>query len=555
MSKLERLQKYIIVLILLLSVILAVGMVLLLQKGASGTAETGTSVQTAAGSSASAGSSTFSDSDAASSDEAALTDVQWYYPDHLQLGQVLTAHSFTLPDGGSTTLEEHLGSGITLAMYWGSWCSYCEAQTELLLSMQEELSARGVSVLLIDKMDPEKESPAAARQTIAKQEIPFDWVMDSDLAVYEELGLHIIPTLFLLDDTGRVLYCHAGVIDTAGELGAMLDYAEQGGGAQTLAFVQQHLMTEDGGVKMHAQPQSASSPCGWDVLSESQGLLMEYAFLSGDAALFETAYGYVQKNLDADGLLRWYGTDTEQTAGVNSLLDDLRVLRALDEWNQEYGGYEEALSRHSGALAAGNLDENGNLVDFCTFSDGAKAHRLTMCYADWEALEVLTGLQPDCASAVQKAQDLVDGAYLGDDFPFYANYYDYDTGLYDTGSLNMAEALFTLLHQARAGRLPEASLQWLRTQMSGNGILARYDIHGNVVPGYEYQSPAVYALTGLIAIECEDDALLTQAVSRMESFRCFDEGNPLNGAFAPSMEEVSSFDQCMALVLYAEMGR
>lgn len=532
MSKLERLQKYILALILLLSLIVAGGVAFMLHRS------------TAPGTDSTA---------AAESGTAELTEVQWYYPDSVRLGQVLTNQSFTLPDGGSTALAGHLGPGITLAMYWGSWCSYCEAQTDLLLSLQEELAAQDVTILLIDKMDPQKESPEAARSVIAEKAIPFDWVIDEDLTVYQELGLHIIPTTFLLDTEGRVLYCHAGTIESREELNAMLDYARQGPAAQTLSFVQNHLMTADGGLQLHVQAQSAPSPSGQDVLAESQGLLMEYAAQTGDEALFRTAYRYVQQQLDADGLLRWYGTTTGEPARVNALLDDLRVLRALEAGQQQFGGYEAELARHAAAIAAANVDEDGNLVDFYTFSDGSRAQRLTMCYVDSRALDLLVQQQPACAAAVQQARQLLDGAYLGDAFPFYANYYDYATGLYDTGSLNMAEAMLTLLHQAEAGRLPDAALSWLRSQMAGNGIWARYDIHGNVVPGYEYQSSAVYALVGLIALECQDDTLLTQAVSRMESFRCFDTASPLNGAFASSMDEVSSFDQGTALVLYAKM--
>ena len=532
MSNLERLQKYLIFFILLLALVVAGGVLLLLHRAPQGTT-TASSV---------------------SSGTAELTEVQWYYPDNLVLGQQLTEQSFALPDGGTTSLSAHLGTDLTLVMYWGSWCSYCEEQTALLVSMEEELSAQGVKVLLLDKMDPQKESLEAAIQKRTEEGIDFDWLIDNDLTVYQELGLHIIPTTFFLDAAGTVRLCHAGVIQSASELRAMLSYVREGAAAQTEAFVQDHLMTADGGVQLHVQAQSTPSPSGQDVLAESQGLLMEYAAQAGNEALFRLAYGYVQEHLDADGLLRWYSTSSGEPAQVNALLDDLRVLRALDAGEQKFGGHETALARHAAALAQQNLDADGNLVDFYTFSDGSKAHRLTMCYADWTALDLLARQQPDCAASIQAAQQLVDGAYLGDDFPFYANFYDYETGQYDDGSLNMAEALLTLLHQAEAGRLPDASLQWLRKQMAGNGIWARYDIHGNVVPGSEYQSPAVYAIVGLIALECHDDTLLTQAVSRMESFRCFDADSPLNGAFAPSLEDVSSFDQCLALVLYAKMG-
>ena len=533
MSNLERLQKYIIVVILLLALVVAGGVVFML------------------GRTPAPSSSTVASAESASTE---LTDVQWYYPDNLTLGQVLTSKPFTLADGSTTTLQEHLGSDITLVMFWGSWCSYCERQTEFLLSVQQQLAEQGVTVLLIDKMDPQKESVDAAQQKITEKSIPFDWIIDDGLAVYKELGLHIIPTTFLVDSSGHVLYCHAGVIESADELNAMLDYVKQGAAAQTEAFVKNNLTTDDGGIQLHVQTQSAASPSGQDVLAESQGLIMEYAAITGNEQLFTSAYSYVQNKLDVNGILRWYGTTRGQTAKVNALLDDLRVLRALGEWNTSHGGYDADLASRAAAIASANIDDNGNMIDFYTFSDGSKASRLTMCYADWKALDLLVQLQPDCAETVQNAQQIVDGAYLGDDFPFYANYYDYTTGTYDTNSLNMAEAMVTLLHQAEAGRLPEASLRWLRNQMKGNGIWARYDTSGNVVEGYKYQSSAIYALVGLIAIECDDDALLTQAVSRMEDSRCFDASSTLNGAFAPSMDEVSSFDQCTALVLYAKMG-
>lgn len=205
------------------------------------------------------------------------------------------------------------------------------------------------------------------------------------------------------------------------------------------------------------------------------------------------------------------------------------------------------------AIAAGNRDEDGNLVDFYSFPDGSRANRLTMCYCDWQALEIIRPLVPGFGDSLEAAEEILEGAYLGDDFPFYANFYDYETRTYNDSSLNMAEAMLTLLHQAQAGRLQGASLRWLQTRMAGDGIYARYDIHGNVVSGGDYESAAIYAIVGLIAQEVGDDLLLTQAVSRMEAFRCFAAGDPLNGAFADSLEDVNAFDQCLALILYAGM--
>lgn len=536
MTRLERIQKYLIVTILLLTLVVAGGLFLMIQHSP-------------------AAPDVSSDQEENSEGTTELTEVEWYYPDHVLLGQPLTSLSFETPDGQTTSLQDHLGDELTLAMYWGSWCQYCEEQTDVLLSMTDKLEANDIKVLLIDKLDPEKESISAASEKIADKQIPFDWIVDGDLSVYTELGMHIIPTSFLLDADGRVLYCHAGTIRSEEEFLSMISYAQNGASSDTEQFVRNQLLTDDGGVRMNVNTSTSGAPSGHDILSESQGLLMEYANLSGDTELFDLAYSYVKNKLDVNDLMRWYATDrADSPARVNALLDDLRVLNALSDQQQTTGGYTQEIASRAEAIAQYNFDSDGHLIDFYTFEDGTRAHQITMCYLDWQALSILEEQIPWRKSSIEAAAQILDGAYLGDEFPFYANFYDYEKQSYDTGSLNMAEAMLTLLHQAEAGKLPDASLAWLKKQMSGNGIWARYDIHGNVVPGYNYQTPSIYAITGLIALVCDDQELLTQSVSRMEDFRCFSEGDPLNGAFAETLDGVSSFDQCMALILYAKMN-
>ena len=556
MSRLEQLQRLIIVLILLLALTMAGGIYLLLRNPSSSAAsDSGASPTSVSDESGPESSDTSADTASDTDSDTALAEALRTDPDHLVFGQDISDLSFALPEGGETTLADHLGDSLSLIMFWGSWCSYCSDQTSLLVSMEELLAKRDVTVILIDKMDPEKESIAAATAKMQQEGSSFDWIIDENLTVYNELGLHIIPTTLLVDSSGHVLYCHSGSITNADELTAILDYAEQGLDAQTLSFIQNYLTNQDGGIQLHVQADSADSPSGQDVLAESQGLIMEYAALTQNEELFTSALDYTEEHLASNGLLRWYGTQSGASARVNALLDDLRVLRAMNTYQQLSGRDPGDMTEHAAAIALYNIDDNGNLVDFYTFDDGTKAHQLTMCYADWTALAVLEELEPYTSSTIEAARDLVNGAYLGDDFPFYANNYNYETGRYDDGSLNMAEAMLTLLHQAEADSLPNASLQWLRTQMEGDGIWARYDTKGNVIPGYEYHSSAIYAIVGMIALECGDETLLTQALNRMEEFRCFDASSTLNGAFADSMETVSSFDQCTALVLYGRIRR
>ena len=69
------------------------------------------------------------------------------------------------------------------------------------------------------------------------------------------------------------------------------------------------------------------------------------------------------------------------------------------------GDYTEDVMSRAIAIAAGNRDETGNLVDFCSFSDGSRANRLTMCYCDWQALEIIRPLVPGFGDSLTKAED------------------------------------------------------------------------------------------------------------------------------------------------------
>jgi hypothetical protein len=198
--------------------------------------------------------------------------------------------------------------------------------------------------------------------------------------------------------------------------------------------------------------------------------------------------------------------------------------------------------------------EQQSPVDFYDFKNSQKSSTFTLCYADFTALEIVAKMSVAAEKLPENALTIVENGYIGEEFPFYYNSYSYEDGTYDTSSLNMAEALYTLYHLAEAGKLKDSSLAWLQTHMEDNGIFARYDVQGNVVPGYEYESPAIYALVGLIAQETGEEKLLTQALSRMEEWRVFDTEDTANGAFGTQgIGQMMSYDQCMALLLYGKI--
>ena len=70
---------------------------------------------------------------------------------------------------------------------------------------------------------------------------------------------------------------------------------------------------------------------GHEVLSESEGLLLRYAVLAGEEAIYQEVKGYITGVLEQENYLS-YRIDEESTPHlVNAAVDDLRIIRGLYE--------------------------------------------------------------------------------------------------------------------------------------------------------------------------------------------------------------------------------
>jgi peroxiredoxin len=118
-------------------------------------------------------------------------------------------------DGRSRKLSEWRGRWL-LVNFWATWCSPCMAEIPLLIAVQREHEARGLSVLGIAMDDPE-----AVRGAV--QELGFNYPTlagdEAVLGAMEQLGntLGAIPYTVLIDPSGIIRYLEMGGID-AGKL-------------------------------------------------------------------------------------------------------------------------------------------------------------------------------------------------------------------------------------------------------------------------------------------------------------------------------------------------
>lgn len=466
-------------------------------------------------------------------------------PTGLNLGDSLADIELETESGEAFSIGGNLGK-YTVVTFWGSWCEYCKEQLEQMESYKSTAEKYNASFLLVGVINEEKTPEEELGQVIEAYEIDVPSVIDRDGKVYKKLGIQKLPTNIVLSPEGRVMAIFPGKIDNAAQLDSMLSYVTKGFDTATLEAADSILTNDEGGIQTSTEEEK-THPSGADVLSESQGLVMEYAAETGNKDLFDRAFAYAEKSLGKDGLFLWYGSDDSKTSS-NAFLDDLRIYGALLQAEKQWGKeYEKAIEEHGKALCRYNVTAKNEPLDFYDFKEG-KSTEFSLCYGDLETIKELekrTGTK----GLYEKTKAILTEGYISDDFPLYYASWSYKEKKYSKKDLNMAEAVYTLYHLAKEGLLKDESKDWLLEQLKGDGIMAGYGVDGSVSEGYE--STGIYALTAMIGMECNNSEMVTLSIARMNEFRIFDSANRYNGAFGNADGSgIYSFDQCMALKAY-----
>lgn len=484
--------------------------------------------------------------------EQGLADSTYWLPGRCNLYETIPAITFADRDGEFHSIQEWVGQKVVLVV-WASWCDDCAKQLSHMKEYEGLAKNYGVTFLYLDRTDGERETEKSAEAYFDQLGLSGELCLDPGQQAYDQMGIHNTPTTLFLDEQGRVVSWAASQIETASVFEAHLESLTKGNAKITEEFVRRGLTEENGGIYSYYRGSDVELG-GQEVLSESQGLMMLYAVEAEEKELFDQLYAYVQQWMQADNtsLASWKISDGEES-NVNALLDDLRIYRALYLANRKWGGYDGQLRIQEDLLGSYGL-YNGEYVDFYDETNKKYAQRFTLCYGDLETMNLLAGQSELFTGAFERALQLVEQGQISNEFPLYYSWYDYELAEYQQDDLNTSEAMVTLLNLAREGKLKRNTLRWLKAQVGGNGLMARYSVDGNVVKGYQYESTATYALVVLIAQEMQDDTLRDDALRKMERMRIRDTALDYNGAFGnEDGQGISSFDQLLPLLAYKSL--
>ena len=118
----------------------------------------------------------------------------------------IASADFTLPqlDGGNVSLSGLRGHVVVME-FWATWCGPCRYSTPSLEVIYRKFRERGVVVLLINHGEPEQDVRAWAERRFTA---PI--LLDAGDRVADRYGVQGIPSLFIIDQTGRIVYAESG---------------------------------------------------------------------------------------------------------------------------------------------------------------------------------------------------------------------------------------------------------------------------------------------------------------------------------------------------------
>ena len=136
----------------------------------------------------------------------------WLFPPMALAGELSEIHDgpqlgFTLPGltGQQRSLDEFSGR-VVLVNFWASWCTPCIEELPSIHRLIEAMQEKPFAVIGVNVAEP----VLRVRTAVRRLEMKFPVLLDTDSRVFKGWGATVLPTAYVLDRSGRVLYIGRG---------------------------------------------------------------------------------------------------------------------------------------------------------------------------------------------------------------------------------------------------------------------------------------------------------------------------------------------------------
>jgi peroxiredoxin len=114
------------------------------------------------------------------------------------------APDFKLPDlsGKFHTLNEYKGKQPVLLFFWTTWCPFCQVEIKKISGRAGELVNAGIEVLTINTGEPMER----VSRFMQNRKINLKTLLDEDTSVSSSYGVLGVPTFYIADKQGKILF-------------------------------------------------------------------------------------------------------------------------------------------------------------------------------------------------------------------------------------------------------------------------------------------------------------------------------------------------------------
>lgn len=319
-------------------------------------------------------------------------------------------------------------------------------------------------------------------------------------------------------------------------------------------FILRHMINDDGTLKTNLQPHLSTDPDiarGDEALSESIGLWMLYLAEKRDNTLFEKMVRVLKKQfMKNDGWIYWKLGPRPATA--NALIDDLRIAEALYKadaiWpSAEFGDMANTIS-HS-LIKKQFID--GLFTDFYDIHSKRSSEHLTLSYLSAFALShIYEHGRLDKSEHDGMIHFLQNLPTQNGFFPF--SYHLKDKTYKYHEQVHLIDQLYIVYHRAQAGTASPETWSFLKEEFAQKGLIYGRYAADSKQPAVDYESPAVYGLAILAAIELNDGEFAKDLYYRMIHHQTLNPESEWYGGFIDT-NDTHIFDNLLPLLAERKM--
>lgn len=319
------------------------------------------------------------------------------------------------------------------------------------------------------------------------------------------------------------------------------------------AFIHNQLTSPDGGIYTNYQntAQTGDLSAGHEVLSESMGLLLEYARLTEDQQLFNETTDYIQTHLILDDILLWRIVEnSDPITDVSATIDDLRIYQTLAlakaQWplNDSATKIFETLENQLPTRGF----QSGYLVSYYSTTSPTQDKTVEVAYINLSAIQMLAATKPEITTAVATNQQILLGSFIGETLPLHHKNYDPQKGNYTDvdGKVNILDSLMVIQNLAQAGIYSPQSIDWLEEKTASGTLYSYYDPQTGAALDSQ-ESSAAYGIAAQIGAALGNEFLTGNALTQLKKHQNIDSQSPFYGGFGYN-NNAYSYDNLQALL-------